>query len=263
MLEHPFSAILCGSSCSGKSTLVRELISKQDSLIYSFPECGEPQYAPFTCVIYVYKVFQPIYHRLEQLFGGRVRLRFYRDALPDNLTHFLSTLPVSTLIVYDDGANGSKAMCQLYELFTKGVHHYRVSVMYLCHTIFDVREPNIRLLQRNTQYLFLFKSPRDKRQIQILSSQMFPSRKKSAHEFMTAFEEETKKPYSYVWLDFRQKTPDYLRFRANLLGTGSPPYCIVRAFPENLPEKMKRVQEETQAAQLLNHSCRDRHQSEL
>lgn len=66
----------------------------------------------------------------------------------------------------------------------------------------------------NTNYLTLFNNPRDKYQISVLGRQMFPGNTKY---FLEAFNDATSTPYGYLLIDYKSKTPDYLRLRTNLL----------------------------------------------
>ena len=66
----------------------------------------------------------------------------------------------------------------------------------------------------NTNYLILFKNPRDNNQINVLARQMYPG---STKYFMGCFKNATKKPYGYHLVDYKAKTPDAYRLRTDFL----------------------------------------------
>ena len=66
----------------------------------------------------------------------------------------------------------------------------------------------------NSQYLILFKNPRDAGQISYLARQMFPGKSKF---LVDSFKDATSRPYGYLFLDLKADTDDNLRVRANIL----------------------------------------------
>ena len=75
-----------------------------------------------------------------------------------------------------------------------------------------------RNLSLNCHILIIFKSPRDLCQISTLSRQISSSPEFIVQSFLDA----TKKGHGYLALDFRQKTPDIIRYRTNILPTEMP-----------------------------------------
>ena len=61
--------------------------------------------------------------------------------------------------------------------------------------------------------IVVFKNPRDQTQIRHLTCQMFPSKPKF---LQTAYKEETKDPYRYLFLDFHPNSPEFARVRGNI-----------------------------------------------
>ena len=68
----------------------------------------------------------------------------------------------------------------------------------------------------NSSYLSLFKNPRDMRQISILVSRMFPG---NGGIFVDAFQHATTRPYTYLFIDYRQETKNSMRLRIDILPT--------------------------------------------
>ena len=66
-------------------------------------------------------------------------------------------------------------------LFTKGCHHFNLSVIFILQNIFQ-RGKELREMSLNCHYLVLFKSPRDSSQVNHLAKQMFPGHVKYMQE---------------------------------------------------------------------------------
>src|SRR4029434_2367565 len=71
-----------------------------------------------------------------------------------------------------------------------------------------------RTISLNTNYLILFKNPRDNHQVSVLARQMYHGNTKY---FMESFKNATEKPHGYLLLDYKTKTPDSFRLRTDLL----------------------------------------------
>ena len=66
-----------------------------------------------------------------------------------------------------------------------------------------------RSLNLNTQYLVLYKNPRDMQQIKTIAQQMYPT---DWRRFLAYFETETSRPYGKVIIDLHPATLDKDRF---------------------------------------------------
>jgi hypothetical protein len=98
------------------------------------------------------------------------------------------------------------------QLFTKGSHHKRISVLYLVQNFYDKGSHHITI-SLNAHYLINFKDPRDGAQISVLASQMYPKHSKFLVE---AYQDATSKAHGYILIDLRQTTPDDLRIRTDI-----------------------------------------------
>ena len=67
------------------------------------------------------------------------------------------------------------------DIFTTKSHHSNTSVIYLVQNIFS-RNKESRTISLNTQYMVVFKNPRDASQITNLAKQMYPGRVKFIQE---------------------------------------------------------------------------------
>ena len=71
-----------------------------------------------------------------------------------------------------------------------------------------------RTISLNSQYMVIFKNPRDASQIANLAKQMYPGRGAFGQE---AFADATASPYGYLLIDLKQNTPDDMRLRTSIL----------------------------------------------
>jgi hypothetical protein len=76
----------------------------------------------------------------------------------------------------------------------------------------------------NMPYLVLFKNPRDAGQVATLARQMYPGKSKFVLE---AFDDATKKPYGYLFVDLKPDTDDAHRIRTNIFPDDERQYAYV------------------------------------
>lgn len=187
--QHPFTAIIAGPTSSGKSWFIKQFLKEMahlinanvEEIIYCIPE-GQVTDTEMT---------------YTKLYEG----------IPD-VTMFADLKP--RLVILDDlmrEANGD-----VVDLFTKGSHHYNLSVIFVTQNIFNQGKGR-RDISLNAHYIVCFKNPRDKQQILHLSKQIFPENPKYIQE---AYNDATSKPYGYLLFDLRQTTPDIIRYRTNI-----------------------------------------------
>lgn len=65
----------------------------------------------------------------------------------------------------------------------------------------------------NSQYMVLFKNPRDQVGPSVFARQMYPNNPK---KFMNKYAEGTKRPHGYLFIDLKQNTPEDLRLRTDV-----------------------------------------------
>ena len=82
-----------------------------------------------------------------------------------------------------------------------------------------ISSPEFINISRNSHYLFLTKSPRDKSQISTLAKQISPGNNSYVTE---SYKDATKKPYGYLLLDFTQKSEEKIRLRTNIFPSEAP-----------------------------------------
>ena len=97
-------------------------------------------------------------------------------------------------------------------LFMKGSHHKNITVVYIVQNVFDKGKAH-RSISLKTQYIVLFKIPRNQGHIRSLAQQVFPRQVKF---LMDAFKEATRSNHGYLLLHLHPQTPDQLRVRSRL-----------------------------------------------
>ena len=189
-LVHPCSVIVAGPSQAGKSVWVSNLLANRDRMISPPPE-----------IVYVcYKEYQPLYDTFKNV-------NFHEGMINiDELDR-----SVRKLIIYDDMME--QVNSEMSELFTKFVHHRNLSVVFLTQNLFH-KSQHIRTMNLNSNYLVLFRNPRDVNQVQYLARQMYPRGESKA--MIEAFKDATSILYGYLFIDLKQNTPDFLRLRTSI-----------------------------------------------
>ncbi len=188
-LIHPFSCIVAGPSGSGKSVFTVKLIEQASEIIEPPPEH----------VQWCYGVFQNFFHEIRGV--------EFQQGLP-----LVQTFDGKrrTLLVIDDLMQ--EADKTVSSIFTRDSHHRNISVIFLSQNLFYDSKEN-RTMTLNSNYLVLFKNPRDQTVVRSLSMQMYPGRSKF---LVDAYKDATSKPFSYLLIDLRPDTEDRLRIRSNI-----------------------------------------------
>jgi hypothetical protein len=188
---HPFTCVVSGPTGAGKTELIKNIIVNSKHIIDLPPEK----------IIWFYAERQP------QLEFALPNVEF-RNEMP-NLDEFNGMLRV--LIVIDDFM--SEANAEITKLFSKGSHHRNLSIFFLVQNFFHGNK-QMRTITLNAHYIILFKNPRDQSQIYTIARQMFPNNSKF---LMSAFKIATESPFGYLFLDLKQKTPEEIRVRTQIL----------------------------------------------
>lgn len=188
--RHPFTCMVAGPTSSGKTVLVKSLISNHKftfSNIRNIPK-----------VIWCHGQMQEGYEDDT--------LIEYHEGLIDDPSGY-------DLIIVDDLMNELGADNRLLNLFTKGSHHNNISVIFIVQNIFH-QSKHMRGISLNCQYLIIMKNPRDKSQIHCLARQIYPTNSK---KFIKAYEDATKEPFSYLKVDLTPQTPEHLRIQTKIV----------------------------------------------
>jgi hypothetical protein len=204
--NHPFTCILAGPTQSGKSSWTKKFINDLHIIVH--PKIEE--------VIYCLPGGQPFVNS----FPKYVKIH---EGVPD-IENFTDCK--KRLIVLDDLMSSAKQ--NVVDLFTKGSHHFNISVIFIMQNLFS-QKPGQRDISLNAHFIVLLKNPREKNQCNYLARQVYPENPRFIQE---AFMDATNKEFGYLLFDLTQQTDDLYRFRTNIFSTDFPRNIIY--VPKNV-----------------------------
>ena len=145
-------------------------------------------------IFWYYNQWQECYEELKTSLGKSIRFERGVPELSENLCEINPRY--NNIIILDDLMAEATDSSVVSRLFTQG-RHRNASVILLLQNMFPKGKYNTDI-SRNAQYLALFRSPSDRKQIGIIGERMFD--KKRVH-FMNAYYKETEKPFGYLLVD--------------------------------------------------------------
>lgn len=213
-LKTPFTLLAVGSSGAGKTTFIERLIQNanhvmdrplsENEIFYFYNSPSFEGFGNLENVKYVQGLPTKEWVETNLGFGGGRR----REKVP--------------LIVIDDF--GSSLTMDTADLFTVTSHHSDINVICVVHSLFNTKNPAYKVLNDNCKYLVLFKNPRNQGSVvSHLAKQMDPHQNK---RFVSIFKEATERPFSYLFIDLHQTTPEKYRLRSNVLNEDGLPITV-------------------------------------
>ena len=199
--KHPSTILISGPTGSGKSEFVGRLILER--MLDPMPNK----------IIWIYGEWQPLYDKLSMI---RNQIEFIHG-VPPNFYENLNP-NFKNLVILDDQMSKSTGDKTISKIFTEGSHHKNTSVIYIVQNLFS-KGAEHRTISLNSQYIVVFKNPRDKSQIQSIARQMFPNR---VSLFVDVFNDATNQPYGYLIIDLRPDTPEDYRLRTHIFPGEEP-----------------------------------------
>ncbi|RWS27209.1 hypothetical protein B4U80_07677 [Leptotrombidium deliense] len=167
---------------------------------------------------------QPIFNELIKRIKN---IQFCKGITENILDTFDATK--KRLLVFDDLMDEAIKSKEVSDLFTKGSHHKNLSVILILQNYF-CKGSFSRNIALNTQYIVLFKNPRDKMIVKYLASQLIPQNIKFLFD---AFNDATKNPFSYLLLDLKPHTDERVRYLSNVLTENNRPItCVLECIPK-------------------------------
>lgn len=209
--KHPFTCIVAGPTMCGKSVFVKRFLNNLSHV------CN----VRFDRILFYYGEWQNSYRDEFRVDGGSRSILEFKEGLPQPSDYSLDN-EKRKLIVLDDLMRESSGSVVL-DLFTKGCHHKNISVIFITQNIFH-KGSHQRDLSLNSNYIVLFKNPRDRAQIQHLARQVFPENPRFLQE---AYLDACRPAHGYLLLDLKQDTPDEFRFRTCIFPDDARQYAYV------------------------------------
>ena len=204
--KHPFTCIVAGPTGCGKSTFVTRMLRHAAAMIDPPPEQ----------ITWCYGEWQEAYATTNL---GHVR---FEEGLP---TAAMFDPTTRNLIVIDDLMAETDE--RVTTLFTKKSHHRNTSVLYLVQNLFPKNKES-GTISLNSQYMVVFKNPRDASQMSTLARQMYPGRGKFVQE---AFK---RRHGGTVRLSIGRSQTGHARGHASAHGHLSRRRCSVRVPAEGI-----------------------------
>ena len=193
--KFPFSMIVSGSRNVGKTEFVMKLLRHRHEMFDT----------DIDRLVWCYSKFQPsMVENFCQIFS----IVEFPEGIPSD---DYSNPKQVNLVVIDELAKQSIQSLTVSSYFTKGKHD-NISVIFLTQNLF-IQGKYARNISLNSDQIGIFKTPRDRSQISNLAKQIFPG---NSNFLTAAYNDATKKPYSYIIYDTKQETRDDVKIRTGV-----------------------------------------------
>ena len=199
--------IISGSSCSGKTTLIKRILLNTEHLFVTEP----------TKIIFCFQSWQKSYEDILKL---KQNVTFI-ETLPteEGLIDLITNHP-HTIFVCDDKMNEIMDNKFYSELFTRNSHHLKISSFLLLQNINSHGKYKSNII-KNSHYHLLLRSPSNLSSIRALGIQVGDYR-----NLIDSYNDCTKnKQFSYLLCDFHPQTDQTYRYRTDIFPDDD--VCIV------------------------------------
>jgi len=196
--ESPASFSLSGSTGSGKSTWIFKLLKHSKLMMKIAPHR----------ILYCYGVWQDLFNEMEKTIPN---ISFH-EGVPsaEQINNFADGN--HNIIILDDLMTECIKNNDVELLFTRGMHHKKLSVIYLNQNLYAQGKYS-RNITLNTFYLIIFQNLRDRSQIQKLGQQLFPGQ---GEVLMEAYKDCMQNKFGYLVIDLAPHTDHQLRLRTEI-----------------------------------------------
>ena len=158
--NHMFSMLVVGPTQCGKTHFVEKILTEN---CIHYPNRKKKQ------IYWYYNQWLPRYTSMQSFFGDGIQFSKGLPDLSDDLHEINPKL--NNILVFNDLMAQATDSPVLSKLFTQG-RHRNASVILLLQNMFPKGKFNTDI-SRNAQYLTLFKSPSDRKQIDIIAERIF------------------------------------------------------------------------------------------
>lgn len=198
-LRHPSTTCCFGSSMSGKTSFTIRLVKNAEKVYNN----------KFDAIIWCHEAGESAVPREE--LKDVANLRFHRGLPPS-----FSSFPRNSLIICDDCTKEGANSDTIYKASLMGTHHLQQSLLLILHNIFTPGR-NFKSVSVNSHYYVLFRSPRDRSQIDIFFRQLEPKRWRQLRDIYD--QEVVAIPFNYLLIDCHPASAAELapfRFKNNI-----------------------------------------------
>jgi hypothetical protein len=198
----PFTLICAGCSGCGKTFFVSTLL-KRAKEFFTDSRCMQN-------VIYFYQEDQSQFKELKQM----NLVQHWINEVPNKDVVLELTEPYietggSIVIIDDFGQHLNADIATFFQVYRQ---HRNTTFILLLQNLFP-RISSAVDISRNSNYIVLFRNPRDKRQTSIFCNQVTGGNGKW---LINSYNDATKSPFSHFLCDFTQECDDRIRYRANI-----------------------------------------------
>ena len=193
--ESPTTLMLAGPTQSGKSYWVKRLLSHKNVMFKTSPNK----------VVYAYGARQAMFGEMQDV--------TFHSGLPsrENIEEWTKD-GQHMLLILDDVMQEACSSSDIMALFTIHCHHRNITVLFLTQSIFPPGKC-ARTISLNCHYIVIFKTKRDKLQVQTIGTQIFPGQKAY---FMDAYQNATSEAYGYLVCDLHPGTDKKYQLRTHI-----------------------------------------------
>lgn len=197
-LNNPFTMLIAGPTKCGKTSFVEKLVVNAAEYYKTQPNK----------IIYYYNQVEPSYEGLQ------THVHDFREGVPsmDDLETLQNEFGPNCTVIIDDQA--MHVNTNMAELFSVGSSRQLCNIVFITQNLFG-QAKGTRDISLNCCYIVLFKNPRDASAAQIFFKQYDPGH---SNNLLKIYKDATDKPYSYLFMDLHQVTPDANRLRSNIFG---------------------------------------------
>ena len=186
----PTTIMVCGPTGSGKTFLTKQILENADGMFMEKP-CK---------IIICYDTWQPMF---DQLMTNLKEVTFHQGLPNEEQFREWSDIDGHKILVVDDCMAEGVNSTDLMKMFCVSSHHNNITVMFLVQNIFQ-KGKVMRTLSLNTHFFLIFRSLRNKLQIETLARQIFV---RNMSYFREAYEQSTSQRYSYLLIDISPHPP--------------------------------------------------------
>ena len=193
-LKENFKIFISGPSGSGKTTFLVDLIKNISQFAVKPP----------LQIVYFYKEWQNKFDFLCEKYN----IRFLLDN--ENIMEQVKELSYPSFVIFDDMLNSTnlKAVAELYTVHGR---HLNLSLAFLSQKLF-LNNDYFRQISQNSDYICVFKKPRNSSEIRNLAMQITPQ----TLDLLDIYKKATTLPFSYLLINLTQECIPQLKYLGNV-----------------------------------------------
>lgn len=207
-VQCPFRMVVAGPSMSGKTHLVLEMLRQREYM-----------FTPSPSEVYWFYAME------DSITGAREEfedITFIKDLPSDEWVNETIDPNKGALFIIDDlmgdatgaGKNRMASRELVSNLFTKGSHHKKVSIIFTVQSLF--RGPYMRELSLNATQTVSFNNNRDMTHLRSLGTQLFPPGHDGAAFISACMLKIKKDDHGYLWIEHGSKVKPGFQFRTDV-----------------------------------------------